>query len=47
VRDIIIQGASLARNYRYEFRKILRHHGIDGLLLHLQNKLDSLAATSK
>jgi phospholipid transport system substrate-binding protein len=47
VRDIIIQGASLARNYRYEFKKILRHHGIDGLLLHLQNKLDSLAATSK
>jgi phospholipid transport system substrate-binding protein len=47
VRDIIIQGASLARNYRYEFNRILRDQGIDGLLLHLQNKLDSFTATNK
>jgi phospholipid transport system substrate-binding protein len=47
VRDIVTGGASLVRNYRFEFNKILRDQGIDGLLLSLQNKLDSLAATKK
>jgi len=45
VRDIITDGVSLARNYKYEFNKVLRDGGIDELMRRLQEKLDSLAKT--
>ncbi|RMG99030.1 MAG: ABC transporter substrate-binding protein [Deltaproteobacteria bacterium] len=44
VRDIITDGVSLARNYKYEFNRILREEGgIDALIERLQSKLDELA----
>ncbi len=44
VRDIITDGVSLARNYKYEFNRILRDEGgIDALITRLQTKLDELA----
>ena len=43
VRDIITEGVSLAKNYRYEFNKILRDEGIDGLVTRLETKLADLA----
>ena len=45
VRDIITDGVSLARNFKYEFGKILREEGIDALVLRLENKLAELAKT--
>lgn len=45
VRDIITDGVSLARNYKYEFNKVLREGGIDELMRRLQAKLDTLAET--
>lgn len=45
VRDIITDSVSLAKNYRYEFNKILRDEGIDGLIARLQTKLADLAKT--
>ena len=45
VRDIITDGVSLARNYRYEFNQILKGQGIDELVVRLQKKLSALAAT--
>jgi phospholipid transport system substrate-binding protein len=46
VRDIITDGVSLARNYKYEFNKVLRDGGIDELMRRLQAKLDTLAKSS-
>lgn len=44
VVDIITDGVSLAKNYRYEFNKILRDEGgIDGLIKRLETKLADLA----
>ncbi len=43
VRDIITDGVSLARNYKYEFNKILREKGIDELIARLENKLAEVA----
>lgn len=45
VRDIITEGVSLAKNYRYEFNKILREEGIDELVKRLETKLADLAKT--
>lgn len=45
VRDIITEGVSLAKNYRYEFNKILREDGIDELVKRLETKLADLAKT--
>lgn len=45
VRDIITESVSLAKNYRYEFNKILRDEGIDGLVSRLATKLADLAKT--
>ncbi|MBL8946966.1 MAG: ABC transporter substrate-binding protein [Myxococcales bacterium] len=45
VRDIITESVSLAKNYRYEFNKILRDEGIDGLVARLETKLADLAKT--
>jgi ABC-type transporter MlaC component len=33
----------VARTYKYEFNKILRDEGIDGLILRLENKLAEVA----
>jgi len=44
VVDIITDGVSLAKNYRYEFNKILRDEGgIDGLIKRLETKLADIA----
>ena len=43
VRDIITDGVSLARNYKYEFNKILRERGIDGLIARLESKIAEVA----
>ena len=43
VTDIITEGVSLAKNYKYEFNKILKDNGIDGLILRLDKKLTELA----
>lgn len=45
VRNIITDGVSLAKNYRYEFNKILRDEGIDGLIGRLETKLNEVAKT--
>jgi phospholipid transport system substrate-binding protein len=45
VRDIITEGVSLAKNYRFEFGKILRDEGIDGLIKRLETKLADIAKT--
>ncbi len=43
VRDIITDGVSLSKNYRYEFHKIMAKEKIDGLIARLQTKLEDLA----
>ncbi|MBC8070535.1 MAG: ABC transporter substrate-binding protein [Deltaproteobacteria bacterium] len=45
VRDIITDGVSLSKNYRYEFNKIMRDEKIDGLIARLETKLADLAKT--
>ena len=45
VRDIITDGVSLSKNYRYEFHKIMKDEGIDGLIARLETKLADLAKT--
>lgn len=42
-RNIITDGVSLAKTYRYEFGKIVRDEGIDGLINRLQTKLADVA----
>lgn len=42
-RNIITDGVSLSKTYRYEFGKILRDEGIDGLISRLQTKLADVA----
>lgn len=44
VRDIITDGVSLAKTYRYEFNKIAKAEGIDGIIRKLEDKLGSLDA---
>lgn len=44
VRDIITEGVSLAKTYRYEINKIAKAEGIDGVISKLQDKLNALAA---
>jgi phospholipid transport system substrate-binding protein len=43
VRDIVTDGVSLAKNYKYEFNQILKKDGIDGLIGRLESKLAVLA----
>jgi phospholipid transport system substrate-binding protein len=42
-RNIITDGVSLAKNYRFEFNKVLRDEGIDGLIGRLETKLKQVA----
>jgi len=42
-RNIITDGVSLAKTYRFEFSKIIRDEGIDGLIGRLEAKLDDVA----
>jgi ABC-type transporter MlaC component len=42
-RNIITDGVSLAKNYRFEFNKVLRDEGIDGLIGRLETKLNEVA----
>ncbi len=43
VRDIITEGVSLAKTYKYEFRKLHNEGGIDLILRRLESKLSELA----
>ncbi|MBK8266041.1 MAG: ABC transporter substrate-binding protein [Nannocystis sp.] len=43
VQDIVTEGVSLAKNYKFEFNKILRDQGIDELIRRLEAKLTELA----
>ena len=42
VRDIITDGVSLAKTYRYEFNKLVKQGGIDTVIRKLEEKLASL-----
>lgn len=42
-RNIITDGVSLAKTYRYEFNKLLREGGIDRLIAQLEGQLAQLA----
>jgi phospholipid transport system substrate-binding protein len=42
VRDIITDDVSLSKTYRYEFNKIAKTEGIDGVIRKLESKLASL-----
>ncbi len=44
VQDIITDGVSLAKNYRFEFNKILKDKGINELIARLESKLTELAS---
>ena len=43
VRDIITEGVSLAKTYKYEFRKLHKEGGIDLINRRLESKLSELA----
>jgi phospholipid transport system substrate-binding protein len=43
VRDIITDGMSLAKTYRYEFNQIRKREGIDGVIHKLESKLAEVA----
>ncbi len=43
VRDIVTDGVSLARNYKYEFNQVIRREGIDGLIARLESKVALVA----
>jgi phospholipid transport system substrate-binding protein len=43
VRDIITDGMSLAKTYRYEFNQIRKREGMDGIISKLETKLQELA----
>lgn len=45
VRDIITDGVSLARNYKYEFNKLYKEGGMDKIISQLESKLDEIAKT--
>ena len=47
VRDIITDGVSLARNYKYEFNQLLKKEGIDGLVARLESKLSEQTMVAK
>ncbi len=40
IRDVVTEGSSMVRNYRRQFRKIIKKHGFDELLKRMQKKLD-------
>ena len=42
--DIITDGVSLAKNYKFEFNKILKDKGINELISRLESKLSELAS---
>ena len=42
--DIITDGVSLAKNYKFEFNKILKDKGIGELIARLESKLSELAS---
>lgn len=40
IRDVTTEGSSMVRNYRRQFRKIIKKHGFPELLKRMQKKLD-------
>lgn len=47
IYDVIVDGASLLNNYRYQFDKIISTDGYDDLLRRMQSKLAELEAASQ
>lgn len=45
-KDIITNGISLAKNYKFEFNKILKDKGINELIARLEAKLTELASNA-
>jgi ABC-type transporter MlaC component len=45
VRDIITDGVSLSKNYKYEFNKLYKEGGMDKIISQLESKLDEIART--
>lgn len=43
IRDVTTEGSSMVRNYRRQFKKIIKKHGFDELLKRMQKKLDEPA----
>jgi phospholipid transport system substrate-binding protein len=43
VRDIITDGMSLAKTYRFEFNQVRKREGIDGVIANLETKLAEIA----
>lgn len=43
VRDIITDGMSLAKTYRFEFNQVRKREGIDGVIAKLETKLAEIA----
>jgi phospholipid transport system substrate-binding protein len=43
VRDIVTDGVSLAKNYKFEFNQVIKQDGIDGLIARLESRLALLA----
>ncbi|TPV96572.1 MAG: ABC transporter substrate-binding protein [Myxococcales bacterium FL481] len=43
VRNIITDGMSLAKNYRYELNQVRKREGIDGIISRLETKLAEIA----
>ena len=44
IRDIITDGVSLAKTYRYEFNQLLKQDGINSIVSKLEQKLANVAA---
>ncbi|MCH2110557.1 MAG: ABC transporter substrate-binding protein [Polyangiaceae bacterium] len=40
VTDIVTEGSSLVKNYRSQFRRLIRKKGFDGLMERMQKKVD-------
>ncbi len=43
IRDVVTEGSSMVRNYRRQFKKIIKKHGFDELLKRMQKKIDEPA----
>lgn len=43
IRDVVTEGSSMVRNYRRQFKKIIKNHGFDELLKRMQKKIDEPA----
>jgi ABC-type transporter MlaC component len=40
VFDIVTEGSSLVHNYKHQFRRVIKKHGLAGLLKRMRAKLE-------